>query len=149
MSTGTDEDCAGAVTTVVPTKGDSISVHEITKTASRPSQSEVSKPSDADKPGIATRRSSFQRARDVVPTGISPRGILEGVFVYGSQPRSSRMSTQSTCRSESALQSLPGLSNQVTVGRNSNFSGLTAQDREELGGVDPAQRLEVSRAARE
>ena len=46
------------------------------------------------------------------------------------------MSTQSTCRSENALQSLPGLSAQVTVGRNSNFSGLTPQDREELGGVE-------------
>jgi potassium uptake Trk family protein len=31
---------------------------------------------------------------------------------------------------------LPGLSNQVTVGRNSNFGGLTPHDREELGGVE-------------
>jgi potassium uptake Trk family protein len=134
--TDTDEDCAGAVATVIQTDEDSISVHEVTNTVSRPSHNEVGQPSGADKPGVATRRSSFQRARDAVPTGISPRGILEGVFVYGSQPRSRRMSTQSTCRSESALQSLPGLSNQVTVGRNSNFSGLAAQDREELGGVE-------------
>jgi potassium uptake Trk family protein len=89
-------------------------------------------------PGVdmAANASSTQRVRDAIQSVMSPREVLENAFLYGSQPRSRRMSTQSTCRSETALQSLPGLSNQVTIGRNSNFSGLTPQDREELGGVE-------------
>jgi hypothetical protein len=31
---------------------------------------------------------------------------------------------------------VPWLSRQVTIGRNSNFHGLSAQDREELGGIE-------------
>lgn len=31
---------------------------------------------------------------------------------------------------------IPFLSKQATIGRNSNFTNLTAQDREELGGIE-------------
>lgn len=45
-----------------------------------------------------------------------------------------RMSSAS--RTELALEKYPQLSTSVTVGRNSNFSGMNAQDREELGGIE-------------
>lgn len=35
-----------------------------------------------------------------------------------------------------AFDSLPQLSEQVTVGRNSNFHNMTLRDREELGGIE-------------
>jgi Trk-type K+ transport system membrane component len=126
-----DGSLAGARFTVMPTDGDGFSFHGSTKSHS--ARGPGGQPPGVD---IAANTSSSQRARDAIQSVMSPREVLESAFVYGSQPRSRRMSTQSTCRSETALQSLPGLSNQVTIGRNSNFSGLTPQDREELGGVE-------------
>jgi potassium uptake Trk family protein len=126
-----DESPAGATFTVMPTDGDGLSIHGSTK--SHPARGPAEQPPGA---GNAATASSSQKARDAIHTVTSPKEALDSASIYGSQPRSRRMSTQSTCRSENALQSLPWLSNQVTVGRNSNFSGLTPQDREELGGVE-------------
>lgn len=56
--------------------------------------------------------------------------------MLGSQQRIRRTSTISRSKTELTLQHLPQLSASVTVGKNSNFAGLTAQDREELGGIE-------------
>lgn len=82
------------------------------------------------------RRSTSQKAREAVQHSVSPVGLLEGAFVFGSQPRARRMSTVSRSQNELALGNLPQLSASVTVGKNSNFTGLNAQDREELGGIE-------------
>lgn len=47
-----------------------------------------------------------------------------------------RRHSQSSCQTDEHVEMLPWLSRQVTIGRNSNFHGLTAKDREELGGVE-------------
>lgn len=78
-----------------------------------------------------------QRAQEVVQNVVSPIGVLEHAFVLGSQPGSRRVSnTASRSRNDLALGNLPRLSSSVTVGKNSNFAGLTGQDREELGGIE-------------
>jgi len=42
----------------------------------------------------------------------------------------------SSIRTDQHVEMLPWLSKEVTIGRNSNFHGLSAQDREELGGIE-------------
>jgi potassium uptake Trk family protein len=60
------------------------------------------------------KRNSFSvRAREALQNGIS-----------------------SASRTELTLGNYPQLSASVTIGRNSNFSGMNAQDREELGGIE-------------
>jgi potassium uptake Trk family protein len=44
--------------------------------------------------------------------------------------------TSSASQTELTLGNYPQLSASVTIGRNSNFSGMNAQDREELGGIE-------------
>lgn len=45
-------------------------------------------------------------------------------------------SIESQPRQQLAISDLPGLSKQVTVGRNSRFYNLTKEDRERLGGIE-------------
>jgi hypothetical protein len=47
-----------------------------------------------------------------------------------------RRSRVSSFRTDQYVEMVPWLSRQVTIGRNSNFQGLSAQDREELGGIE-------------
>lgn len=47
-----------------------------------------------------------------------------------------RRPSVSSFRSDQHVEMVPWLSRQVTIGRNSNFHGLSAQDREELGGIE-------------
>jgi hypothetical protein len=42
----------------------------------------------------------------------------------------------SSFRTDQHVEMVPWLSNQVTIGRNSSFHGLSGQDREELGGIE-------------
>lgn len=57
------------------------------------------------------------------------------MFVLGSTPTlEKRERSRSVSRARSA--DLPYLSREVTVGRNSQFRNLTAEDRERLGGIE-------------
>lgn len=47
-----------------------------------------------------------------------------------------RCPSVSSFRTDQHVEMLPWLSKQVTIGRNSNFHGLSAKDREELGGIE-------------
>lgn len=47
-----------------------------------------------------------------------------------------RRPSVSSFETDQHVEMLPWLSRQVTVGRNSDFRGLSAQDREELGGIE-------------
>jgi hypothetical protein len=47
-----------------------------------------------------------------------------------------RRPSVSSIRTDQHVEMVPWLSRQVTIGRNSNFYGLSAQDREELGGIE-------------
>jgi hypothetical protein len=47
-----------------------------------------------------------------------------------------RCPSVSSFRTEQHVEMLPWLSKEVTIGRNSNFHGLSAKDREELGGIE-------------
>jgi hypothetical protein len=47
-----------------------------------------------------------------------------------------RRHSSSSLQTDQHVEMLPWLSRQVTVGRNSNFYGLSAKDREELGGIE-------------
>lgn len=47
-----------------------------------------------------------------------------------------RRHSASSLQTDQHVEMLPWLSRQVTVGRNSNFYGLSAKDREELGGIE-------------
>lgn len=58
------------------------------------------------------------------------------MFVLGSIPQipERRRNSRSMSRPRSA--DLPYLSKEVTIGRNSQFNNLTAEDRERLGGIE-------------
>ncbi|KAI7277341.1 potassium transport protein TRK1/TRK2 [Hortaea werneckii] len=66
--------------------------------------------------------------------------VVSGAFVLGGESstmaRRSRSRSRRRSTSTAAFDSLPQLSDQVTIGRNSNFHNLTPRDREELGGVE-------------
>lgn len=66
--------------------------------------------------------------------------VVSGAFVLGGESstmaRRSRSRSRRPSTSTAAFDSLPQLSDQVTIGRNSNFHNLTPRDREELGGVE-------------
>lgn len=64
-------------------------------------------------------------------TTVLTREVTESFEIQ--HPRSHSVSSLQT---NEHVESLPWLSRQVTIGRNSNFHGLTAKDREELGGVE-------------
>lgn len=68
-------------------------------------------------------------------TNISLDRVAASLFVLGENPQRGR--SQSLQRSTSLYShGLPSLSSSVTVGRNSNFRNLTAEDREQLGGIE-------------
>lgn len=69
---------------------------------------------------------------------ISPTGIASAMFVIGGS-RSRGQGQQPQAQLEKSLSEqldLPELSSQATIGRNSQFRNLTAEDREHLGGVE-------------
>lgn len=58
------------------------------------------------------------------------------MFVLGKQHSRSQGPRMSQAISLSKDSNLPGLSTQATLGRNSQFRNLTAEDRERLGGIE-------------
>ncbi|KAE8348979.1 cation transporter [Aspergillus coremiiformis] len=68
-------------------------------------------------------------------TSIPIERIASSMFVLGSQPRKSQASHRNAV-SLSKSSNLPYISAQATLGRNSRFYNLTAEDREKLGGIE-------------
>ncbi|GAP93344.2 putative low-affinity potassium transport protein [Rosellinia necatrix] len=62
--------------------------------------------------------------------------VAESLFVLGAVPSRSQETVISRRLSESRFAHLPGLSKQVTIGRNSRFRNMTPLDREQLGGIE-------------
>lgn len=56
------------------------------------------------------------------------------MFVLGSRPTAERRLSSTSQHPRS--NNLPGLSKQVTIGRNSQFHDLTPEDAERLGGIE-------------
>lgn len=64
-------------------------------------------------------------------------GVAASVLVMGSQTTPPRpRSVVSTTNHQLALNEVPFLSRQATIGRNSQFHNLTERDREVLGGIE-------------
>ncbi|CAH0044433.1 unnamed protein product [Clonostachys solani] len=86
------------------------------------------------RPGLRRRitdgsRLAESRSVDRVAT------VASSMFVIGRE-RPLRERRNSISLQQPALNSLPYLSNQVTIGRNSLFVNLTSEDREILGGIE-------------
>lgn len=63
--------------------------------------------------------------------------VASSVFVLGSGPqRRNSVSTNISQHRESEMKDMLALSKHATLGRNSDFSNLTREDREKLGGIE-------------
>lgn len=58
------------------------------------------------------------------------------MFVLGSDPNKIQRRSSTVSRQQPALNDMPYLSREATIGRNSQFHNLSSQDRIELGGVE-------------
>ena len=58
------------------------------------------------------------------------------LLVLGSQTTPRTRSSMSISKQQPALNDVPFLSRQATIGRNSEFRNLTSRDREVLGGIE-------------
>lgn len=71
------------------------------------------------------------------PNALSLDRVASSMFVIGSSENRRRSRGPSNSRGGSFAKSdLPTLSSRVTVGRNSQFFGLSQEDRERLGGIE-------------
>lgn len=62
--------------------------------------------------------------------------VATSVFVIGGGNKSRRASISQLPQQQPALNDVPFLSRQATIGRNSQFHNLTSGDRETLGGIE-------------
>ncbi|KAE8158824.1 cation transport protein-domain-containing protein [Aspergillus tamarii] len=62
--------------------------------------------------------------------------VASSLFVLGSQPSKTQGSQLREAISISKSSNLPSISAEATLGRNSKFYNLTAEDRERLGGIE-------------
>lgn len=64
--------------------------------------------------------------------------VASSVFVLGSDSRRRRnsVSTNVSVQRETDMKNMLALSKHATLGRNSDFSNLTREDREKLGGIE-------------
>lgn len=124
-----DDDGMSLFPHIVLASADIFSSDLSTRTASGPSGSNSialrrRRRSSGDGPRIGAAK-SMDRVIDVATS----------VFVLGSEPtQDRRLSTAS--QHPPAMNNLPFLSRQATVGRNSQFRNLTSRDRELLGGIE-------------
>lgn len=81
-----------------------------------------------------TRRRTFQLDEPSISAAKSIERAASSFFAMGGVSRSTSIESQP--RQQLAISDLPGLSKQVTVGRNSRFYNLTKEDRERLGGIE-------------
>ncbi|KAH6675286.1 potassium transporter [Plectosphaerella plurivora] len=87
-------------------------------------------------PSGMVRRRPFRQDSGSLSMARSVERAATSMFVLGSiaQIPERRPTSRSISRARSA--DLPYLSKEVTVGRNSQFNNLTAEDRERLGGIE-------------
>ncbi|KAE8394204.1 cation transport protein-domain-containing protein [Aspergillus alliaceus] len=93
------------------------------------SKDEISEYADNDDTKSEVRR----RLRDAP---IPLERVASSMFVLGSQPSKSQGSQLREAVSLSKSSNLPYISSQASLGRNSRFYNLTAEDREKLGGIE-------------
>jgi hypothetical protein len=62
--------------------------------------------------------------------------VATSMFVLGSDPNKIQRRSSTVSRQQPALNDMPYLSREATIGRNSQFHNLSSQDRIELGGVE-------------
>jgi hypothetical protein len=74
-----------------------------------------------------------RKRQSTLPAELSIERVASSVFVLGSAAKRNEPSRRSQSVSQSDL---PYLSRQATMGRNSQFHNLTAEDRELLGGIE-------------
>lgn len=62
--------------------------------------------------------------------------VAASLLLLGSETAPRPRSVNSTSIQQPALNDIPQLSRQATIGRNSHFKNLTEHDREVLGGIE-------------
>ncbi|KAF2247945.1 potassium transporter [Trematosphaeria pertusa] len=98
------------------------------------SEDEIVKATNAEvEHGGAVRRRKPDGLSIVEATSIER--VASSVFVLGATPSHERPRSQSRS-SQQRHPDMPYLSSQATIGRNSQFTNLTAHDREKLGGIE-------------
>ncbi|RMZ77237.1 hypothetical protein DV738_g4525, partial [Chaetothyriales sp. CBS 135597] len=85
---------------------------------------------------VPRRRRKFDGPALVKATSKEIASAATSAFVFGSSRRRSGSQHRPPYQPTARSQALPFLSPQVTIGRNSQFSNLTDQDREQLGGIE-------------
>ncbi|KAL1642913.1 hypothetical protein SLS58_005155 [Diplodia intermedia] len=86
--------------------------------------------------GLTRRRT---RPGPSMPSALSIENVASSMFVLGADPtaRKSSHSRRSASVSRSSMSNAaPYLSREATIGRNSQFYNLSAEDREQLGGIE-------------
>ncbi|KAF4342172.1 potassium transporter TRK-1 [Fusarium beomiforme] len=63
-------------------------------------------------------------------------GVTASILLLGSQTEPQKRPVSSSSNQQPALNDIPFLSHQATLGRNSQFKNLTSHDREILGGIE-------------
>lgn len=74
---------------------------------------------------------AFDHAEDMQASAASTSTVLPAAMI-----RFDEQVISQPHRKSIAVNSLPQLSSQVTIGRNSAFYNMTAEDRERLGGIE-------------
>ncbi|KAK0609306.1 Potassium transport protein 1 [Lasiodiplodia hormozganensis] len=95
----------------------------------------ITRVTTSEEPSGLTRRRT--RAGPSLASARSIERVASSMFVLGADPSTHRnsMSRRSMSISRTSTDA-PYLSKQVTIGRNSEFYNLTAEDRERLGGIE-------------
>ncbi|KAB2568855.1 Potassium transport protein 1 [Lasiodiplodia theobromae] len=95
----------------------------------------ITRVTTSEEPAGLTRRRT--RAGPSLASARSIERVASSMFVLGADPSPQRpsMSRRSMSISRTSTDA-PYLSKQVTIGRNSEFYNLTAEDRERLGGIE-------------
>ncbi|KAJ5160881.1 uncharacterized protein N7482_007885 [Penicillium canariense] len=90
---------------------------------------------DEDDAGLERALQRQKSTRSIASRSRTIEHVVSSVFVLGNGPshtRGSQMTTQSGMKPLD----LPNISSFATIGRNSQFHNLTAEDRERLGGIE-------------
>lgn len=88
-------------------------------------------------PGSSGLKQRYPRRLATAATKMSLERVASNMFVLGeNSTRGRSQSPRGAQRRNSQSHSLPSLSSQATVGRNSKFRHLTKEDREKLGGIE-------------
>ncbi|KAL4896829.1 cation transport protein-domain-containing protein [Aspergillus ambiguus] len=97
---------------------------------------EVDRDTIADDPGRSETPHPRLRRSVSARNDTALERVASSMFVLGKQRSRSHGPRMSQAISLSKDSNLPGLSSQATLGRNSQFHNLTAEDREKLGGIE-------------